>query len=110
MPSGIDFTREIRQCPSVQQMILLGETDSSTCGNMWATWGVVPTMGCARCNQDPDGCERCDYGIYPETIPFYTEDGFARHQLSDISRWQLCRFDSAAATGFSDAVAFNRID
>ena len=38
--------------------VLLGETDSRTCGDAWATWGVVPKMGCARCDYEPDGCQR----------------------------------------------------
>lgn len=44
------------KCMIVQ--VLLGETDSRTCGDAWATWGVVPKMGCARCDYEPDGCQR----------------------------------------------------
>ena len=41
MPSGVDFTGDMRKCPAVRHILLLGETGTSTCGNAWATWGVV---------------------------------------------------------------------
>lgn len=130
MPSGVDFSQEVRSCSSVQQLILLGETNSNTCkpsiitlghpwtahtyhvllcfpnekkrmhhhalsddvmqynpgGSSWATWGVVPTMGCGRCDMDRTGCERCDYGIYDETPKPYTEQGFERTHLENIMK------------------------
>mmetsp|Transcript_44284 Transcript_44284/g.109644 ORF Transcript_44284/g.109644 Transcript_44284/m.109644 type:complete len:186 (+) Transcript_44284:347-904(+) len=41
-PSGLDWIRAMRASASVQEYILLGEADSSTCGDGWATWGVLP--------------------------------------------------------------------
>ena len=45
-PSGQDWTGLIRACPSVSAYLLLGEADSSTCGDAWATWGVLPMNWC----------------------------------------------------------------
>ena len=108
MPSGIDWTRQIRACGSVKQYVLLGEADSSTCGDGWATWGVLPIAGCRRCQYE--GCARCDYGLDEDSVPPFRAQGFARVDLGPISDVQICRFDSAAVRGFSSAVAFTKVD
>ena len=41
-PSGIDWTLHCRAVERCREYILLGESDSSTCGDGWATWGIVP--------------------------------------------------------------------
>ena len=97
MPSGIDWTCHCRECPSVREYILLGERDGSTCGDGWATWGLVPDNG-------------YEYGLDDDSPKPYAADGFVLTELADVSRWQICRFDSAAARGFSTAVAFTRAD
>lgn len=97
MPSGVDLTGAIRECQHVTEYILLGEADSSTCGDEWATWGIVP----------PNGDE---YAIYEDTPKAFEADGFVRAPLESVSRWQVCRFDSAAVRGFSAAVCFTRRD
>ena len=80
---------------SVREYILIGESDSSTCGDAWGTWGVPP--------------ERAEeYGIYDDTPAPYEADGFVRSELDEISEWTVCRFDSKAARGFSRAVGFRR--
>ena len=90
--------------------LLLGPPDGSESGDAWATWGAVPPLGCARCGGDPDGCERCDHGIEPGARPPHANDGFVRAPLDGVARWQVCRFDSAAARGFSSAVEFTRTE
>jgi len=40
MPLGEDWTDAIRQTSSVQEYILIGETDDGCCGHPWKTWGV----------------------------------------------------------------------
>jgi len=111
MPSGVDFTTTMRACPSVQEIILVGEKDSGTCGDAWGTWGRCPPLGCRRCEFDMDGCERCYFGIEEDTPKPWENDGFIRQEpelLEAVSRWQLCRFDSTVATGFSTTVVFSR--
>ena len=107
MPSGLDWTEAMRACASVHEYILLGEADGAACGDLWATWGVLPAVGCARCGSD--GCERCDTGLDEDSVAPYIDDGFARAELPGVQRYQLCRFDSAAARGFSSAIAFTRV-
>jgi hypothetical protein len=96
MPSGIDWTLHFRACPSVRGYLLLGESGGSTCGDGWATWGVVPDNG-------------WEYGLDEDSCPPYTADGFERTELRNIAQWQICRFDSADARGFSTTVAFSRM-
>ena len=134
MPSGVDWTEDIRRPPRpkktktpatknkdgapsssssssspsssssadsrdvphhVHEYILLGVPDSGTCGDEWATWGVLF-----------DNCE--EYGIDEDSVPPYREDGYTREALPDVAQWQACRFDSAAARGFSDCQSFYR--
>ena len=45
---GLDFTPLLAATPSVLSYLLLGETDSSTCGDAWATWGKALEVGCKR--------------------------------------------------------------
>ena len=95
-PSGIDWTLHCREeGASCREYLLLGEPDGSTCGDGWATWGVVPENG-------------DEYGLDEDSTKPYVADGFTRVELPEIARWQLCRFDSGEARGFSTAVAFTR--
>ena len=95
-PSGLDWTGLIRACPSVSTYILLGEADSSTCGDAWATWGILPQNW-------------YEYGLDEDSLPPYVSDGFVRQQCEEVARWQICRFDSHAARGFSTASLFVRL-
>eukprot|EP01046_Picozoa_sp_COSAG06_P011445 COSAG06_NODE_654_length_13350_cov_72.384499_4_plen_309_part_00 len=38
MPAGVDWTAEIRACPSVCAYLLVGEADGDNCGDSWSTW------------------------------------------------------------------------
>ena len=95
MPSTIDWTLRARACERVREYMLLGETDGSTCGDGWATWGVVPENG-------------YEYGLDEDSVPPYTAEGFVRAELPEVAQWQICRFDSHEARGFSSAIAFTR--
>ena len=95
LPSGLDWTQAMRACESVREYILLGEADSSTCGDAWATWGVLPPR-------------YDEYGLEEDSPKPYEADGFIRSALPDVARWTICRFDSMAARGFSSCVAFSR--
>jgi len=96
MPSGIDFTEQIRQTEHVQEYLLVGIANTSTCGDEWATWGVV-------------GDDGDDYGLDSDSIPTYEEGHcFVRKNIDSISKWQICRFDSSVCRGFSSTVSFLR--
>ena len=62
-----------------------------------ATWGATHEMA------DP-----ADYGIGEDTPTPFEAEGFTRREIGDVGRWSVCRFDSAAARGFSTAVGFSR--
>ena len=87
---------QIRACPQVRHYLLLGPTDSSTCGDVWATWGY---------NQSD---AEADLSFQSSGQAPYQCEGFSRHDLTQISQCQLCRFDSEEARGFSHTVAFSR--
>lgn len=106
MPSGLDFTLDIRACASVRYYLLVGPSDSATCGDVWATWGKVPEIGCARCGFE--GCERCDYGLDESTAKPFARDGWLRTECEHVHAFQICRFDSRVARGFSTCVCFSK--
>lgn len=78
MPIG-DWTYLIRRHPSVREYILVGEADGGECGNA-DTWSPA----------------------------LYEADGFTRHDLADISRFQLARNDASPAHSRSRTVSFRR--
>ena len=80
---------------SPNECLLSGEPDGSTCGDGWATWGQLF-----------DGYE--EYGLDEESEPPFKEDGFVRAPCDEVSRYQLCRFDSEVARSFSSCMAFTR--
>ena len=91
MPLGVDWTGAFRSLDTVQEYLLVGETDSNLCGDAWRTWG--------RAGED-------SAGVRP--VPPYQVDGFHRVDLQ-LSRWQLCRTDERwAERGRSRTVSFRR--
>ena len=102
MPPGVDFTKAIRSTQSVKKYILIGEVDSSTCGESWATWGVPPTIGCKRC--EFEGCPRCDFmGIVDQTEKPWGQD-WVRSTEKEASRYSFCRFDLTCGGGGNSEV------
>ncbi len=78
MPIG-DWTYLIRQHPSVKEYLLIGEAEGGECGNA-DTWNPA----------------------------LYEADGFTRHDLGEISRYQLARNDTDPAHSRSKTVSFRR--
>lgn len=78
MPIG-DWTYLIRRQPSVREYILIGETEGGECGNA-DTWNPA----------------------------LHEADGFTRHDLEDISRYQIARNDTDPAHSRSRTVSFRR--
>lgn len=100
MPSGVDWSGAFRAASSVASYVLLGEADGGTCGDGWATWGVLP----------PNAEE---YSLDEDSTPPHAEQRFEREPAevtAEITAAMACRFDSAAARGFSSAVSFRRSD
>jgi len=71
-----DWTKDVRDEPSVQEYVLISPPDSNTCGLTWDTWGIPYT-------QKEQG-----------SIPPYAQDGFVRVDLSELSELQLCQKDT----------------
>ena len=72
MPAGCDWTEGFRQCASCQEYVLIGPADGATSGHEWLTWGL---------------------GGRADGAPPYAADGWTRHDLAEVSRWQLSRVD-----------------
>jgi hypothetical protein len=103
MPQGQDWTAAFRQCPSVQQYILIGEVDDGCCGHPFLTWGMPPPP---RGEHAPDGC-RTD--ARDDALPPHVADGFERHHLASLSALQLARTTLLpSGASFSHTVAFVR--
>ena len=90
MPYCEDSSKEIRQCPSVKEYILIGESDGGCCGDETETWG---------CGE-------------PEGEASYEVDGFEREDL-ELSNLNICRtdypgFDGHRLARHSSTVSFRR--
>ena len=94
MPYQEDSSKDIRKFDSVQEYILIGETDGGCCGDEWETWGQSWSWG-----EDDEGGEK---------IPPYEVDGFEREDLDDLSDLQICRTDSHGSYYHSRTVSFKR--
>lgn len=92
MPYEEDYTEDFRKCASVQEYILIGETDRGCCGDEWKTWGW-------SWEEDDEGEKR---------VPPYEADGFERHNLDDLSLLQICRTDEPGRYFHSRTVSFIR--
>ncbi len=131
MPFGCDWTALFRAAPSVREYVLIGEADDGICGLPWETWGCA--RGCsgssdsgsdAESSGSDSGAQRhggSEAGAAAESdaapprrkrrkrMPPYAADGFARVDLQQLSRWQLCRTDARwRERGASHTVAFRR--
>eukprot|EP01043_Picozoa_sp_COSAG02_P056907 COSAG02_NODE_6823_length_3342_cov_2.131977_2_plen_273_part_00 len=95
MPSGVDWTAEVRACSSTHAYVLIGEPDGDNCGDSWSTWGVLP--------EDAE-----EYGLDERSVAPFRKDGWERRNLESVSKHQICRFDSAVCRGFSRTVAFTK--
>ncbi|MEA2097557.1 MAG: hypothetical protein U9P70_00550 [Patescibacteria group bacterium] len=92
MPYQEDSSEDIRKFDSVQEYILIGETDGGCCGNEWETWGW------SFYDDEEDG----------EKVPPYEADGFKREDLDDLSDLQICRTDYHGRYHHSKTVSFKR--
>jgi hypothetical protein len=45
MPLGQDWTAAMRATPPVEEYVLIGQPDSSMCGDAWLTWGIHNEAG-----------------------------------------------------------------
>ncbi|MDD3006789.1 MAG: hypothetical protein PHX30_04380 [Candidatus Pacebacteria bacterium] len=91
MPNGADYTEEMRECPTVKEYVLIGETGGGCCGNEWETWG-------------------CDYDYDEDKgIPPFEKDGFEIESLEDLHKLQICRTDyNLRDLSHSNTVSFKR--
>lgn len=93
MPYQEDISKDFRSNESVQEYVLIGETDWGCCGDEWETWGLA--------------WSRDDEGEGDDT-PLHKKDGFERVNLDDISDLQSCRTDSPGEYHHSSTVSFRR--
>jgi len=94
MPYGADFTDDFRAAESVDEYILIGETDGVCCGDEWRTWGQSWSF-------DEEGEEK-------EKVAPYIADGFERENLEDVSAHQICRTDQPGQYYHSSTTSFKR--
>ena len=89
MPYRADYTPDFRATESIDEYILIGESDGGCCGNNDTTWDKY---------FEPDG-----------TKPTLKNAAFIRYDLDDVSKNQLCRTDALGLFGgHSRTVSFRR--
>lgn len=99
MPYKEDSTKDIRKFDSVQEYILIGETDGN-CGDAWETWGQS-----WLCDEDDKDDKDDEDG---EKIPPYEADGFEKEDLGNLSKLQICRTDDPGSYYHSRTVSFRK--
>ena len=91
MARGVDLSQAIRDCSSVREYLLIGESDAGICGRPWETWGFrswsIPV---------------------PSTAP-YLIDKFARFDLDSCSQYQIARTDTPGEYFHSNTISFRRL-
>ncbi|MDB5237018.1 MAG: hypothetical protein JWL88_120 [Parcubacteria group bacterium] len=96
MPLGQDTSKDFRAAQSVQEYILIGDTEC--CGDNWQTWGY-----------DFSSFDEDEHETNPEhKIAPYVQDGFEKDNLNEISDTQICRIDYAGRFTHSRTVSFRR--
>jgi hypothetical protein len=106
----------------VQEYILVGPADSSMCGDIYGTWGKVPSLRQKsawvkrdkdRTNADEEEEEEEDEEEEENVIIVGESEqerlgGFVRRDVSEFDGLCLCRFDHSLYQGFSKVVTFSR--
>lgn len=117
MPMGEDWTRHIRNMKSVQEYILIGETDDGCCGHNFETWGNSDFKPSSlpqnkvlseESNNNNSKEEEEEVGGGELVIAPYAVDDWERVNHDEMSSLQLCRFDSEDFVGNSKTVSFTR--
>lgn len=93
MPFKEDWTADFRAEKSVQEYILIGETDDGCCGDKWRTWGNKRSL---------DEKER---RLRENQLPPYKADGFERINLH-TGTLQASRIDFLEGRGTTSTVSF----
>lgn len=93
MPYKVDWTNSFRAAESVQEYLLIGETDGGTCGDERETWGI-------NWYSDPEEDEN--------KLTPYQQDGFERVDLKQLSKYQICRTDAPGRYNHSRTASFRR--
>ena len=94
MPYQEDVTDDFRAAESVDEYLLIGETDSGCCGDEWRTWGQSQSI-----DEEGEGKEK---------VAPYIADGFERETLEDASAQQVCRTDVPGRYYHSKTTSFRR--
>ena len=98
MPMGVDWSASFREY-GVHEYVLLGEAYDGACGHNWATWGNPDFQDDEATPDDQRPVARAPYEI----------DGFSTHEIREVSRWMLSRFDGRGEDAYSTcAVSFRR--
>lgn len=96
MPYRVDWTADFRIAESIDEYILIGETDGGCCGDEWKTWGQKWTFD----EEEKNGVKN--------QLPLYRQDGFERIDLVDLSDLQLSRVDISEGRSTTRTVSFRR--
>uniref|UniRef100_A0A7S0RVG8 Uncharacterized protein n=1 Tax=Pyramimonas obovata TaxID=1411642 RepID=A0A7S0RVG8_9CHLO len=120
-PMGTDWTKEVRATTSVQEYLLIGETDDGICGRPWETWGF--SFMCESSSSSDEDEDETDEDVAakerrtsekvqsPSSMlrPFQA-DGFQRVELPTLSAVQICRTDERwSSRRHSRTVSFQRL-
>ena len=96
LPYQYDCTADFRAVESVDEYILIGETDGGCCGNEWLTWGQNWAFDEEKRKQREN-----------QAVP-YEADGFEKVYKNDLSDLQLSRTNIFDGRGTTSTVSFKK--
>jgi len=90
MPQGQDWSQTFRDCSNLYEYVIIGDSDTGVTGHVWLTWGNSPLPPEKR----PD--------------PPWVKDNWTRHDLPDVSRFQICKLDKYGCWFNSTSSSFRK--
>ena len=89
MSLNLDLSETFRKAKFVHEYVLIGEVDYGVSGKPWETWGVGGQRGAE---------------------PSYSQQGFDRIPLADLSLLQIARSDTPHVRFHSQTTVFRRTE
>ena len=96
MPYEYDCTDDFRSTKSIDEYILIGETDGGCCGDGWKTWGSSWSFNEEEKKQREN------------QLPPYKADGFERVDHDELRDLQLSRINIQDGDSTTKTVSFKR--
>eukprot|EP00924_Labyrinthula_sp_SR-Ha-C_P008176 maker-scaffold_11-snap-gene-5.11-mRNA-1 protein AED:0.01 eAED:0.01 QI:0/1/0.5/1/1/1/2/368/454 len=125
MPNQVDFTKDFFVGNRLKEYILIGESGHGCCGHTKSTWNEFTEIKTPSFFEKPPRLPKYidifdyvskksfkmdDYDDFIESssnVP-YVEHGFEKYKLEELTRMQLCRYDTIGNPSNSETWSFRK--